>query len=108
MIVDEQVGQQLAEHDPQRAGALGDRGLDELLLAQRQHLAADRSRHVGHVDEADDQDRDPERAAREIDSGPIFSPPTASAVPSAIPSSSTGKAQITSIVREITESVQPR
>ena len=47
MIVDGEVGQELAEHHPQRPGALGDRRLDELFLAQRQHLAADRPRHVG-------------------------------------------------------------
>ena len=35
-------------------------------------------------------------------------PLTDSAVPSAIPSSSTGKAQITSIAREMTASIQPR
>jgi hypothetical protein len=40
--------------------------------------------------------------------GPICRPPTASAIPSAIANSSTGKAQSTSIAREITESVQPR
>ena len=39
--------------------------------------------------------------------GPSFSPPTARTVPSAMPSSSTGKAQTTSIVREITASIQP-
>ena len=44
----------------------------------------------------------------EISIGPIFSPPTASAVPRAIPSRTTGKAQITSIVRAITASTQPR
>ena len=43
-----------------------------------------------------------------ISIGPIFSPPTASAVPSAMPSRRTGKAQITSSAREITESIQPR
>ena len=67
MIVDQQVGQQLAEHHPQRAGALGDGRLDELFLAQGQHLAAERPRHVGDVDDADDQDRDPDRAAGDRD-----------------------------------------
>ncbi len=44
----------------------------------------------------------------EISIGPSFRPPTASAVPSAMPSSSTGKAQMTSMTREISESIQPR
>ena len=39
---------------------------------------------------------------------PIFKPPRASAVPSAIPSSSTGKAQMTSISRDSSASIQPR
>ena len=38
---------------PERAG-----GLDELLLAQRQHLAADDARDVGPVDDRDDHDHD--------------------------------------------------
>ena len=67
MIVDEQVRQELAEHHPQRPGALGDRRLDELFLAQRKHLAAQRSRHVGDVDDADDQRRDPDRGPRDRD-----------------------------------------
>ncbi len=49
MIVEAEIGQQLAEHHPQRAGALGDGGLDELLLAQREDLPAQRPRHVGDV-----------------------------------------------------------
>ena len=40
--------------------------------------------------------------------GPIFRPPSASAVPSATPKSTTGKAQMMSRTRAITESVQPR
>ena len=62
-----QVRQQLAEHHPQRAGALGDRRLDELFLAQRKHLAAQRPRHVGDVDDADDQRRDPDRGPGDRD-----------------------------------------
>ncbi len=69
MIVEAEVGQQLAEHHSQRAGPLRDRRLDELLLAQGEDLAAQRSRHVGHVDDADDQDRDPDRAAGDRRSG---------------------------------------
>jgi hypothetical protein len=39
---------------------------------------------------------------------PIFSPPMASAVPSAMPSSNTGKAQMTSMMRDNVESTHPR
>ena len=88
MIVDAEVGQQLAEHHPQRAGALGDRGLDELLLAQGEHLAADRPRHVGDEDEADDQDRDPDRAAGEMRAGRSAGRRRRARCPSAIASSS--------------------
>ena len=49
-----------------------------------------------------------QREPLEIEIGPSCSPPTASAVPSAIPSRTTGKAQITSSTREITASGQPR
>ena len=44
----------------------------------------------------------------EIEIGPIWSPPTASAVPSAMPSSRTGKAQMMSRMRAMTASIQPR
>ena len=56
--VDARFGQDLREHDPHVPRALRARSLDELLLAQGEHLAADRPRHVGHVDDRDDQDRD--------------------------------------------------
>ncbi len=39
--------------------------------------------------------------------GPTSRPPTAKTMPSAIANRTTGKAQITSITREITVSVQP-
>ena len=39
--------------------------------------------------------------------GPISRPPTAKTMPSASDSRTTGKAQITSMIREITVSVQP-
>ena len=39
---------------------------------------------------------------------PRLRPPTASAVPSAMPSSSTGNAHTTSITRERIASIQPR
>ena len=65
MIVDHRFGQELAEHDAERPFALGHRGLDELLLAERQHLSADHPAYVGHIDDADDQDRDPQRVARD-------------------------------------------
>ena len=52
-----QVGQDLAEHDPQVAHALLAGGVDELALAQGQHLGADRADHVRDVDEADHERR---------------------------------------------------
>ena len=43
-----------------------------------------------------------------ISIGPMLRPDSVSAVPSATPSSSTGNAQITSRLREMTVSVKPR
>ena len=71
--VDDEVRQDLAEHDPRGTHALGDGRVDELLLAQRQHLTADRAAEVRHVDHADDEDRDPERVALDGD-GPDVQP----------------------------------
>ena len=34
----------------------------ELACLQRQHLAADRPRDIGHIDDADDEDRQPQAA----------------------------------------------
>ena len=96
------VRHDLAEHDPQRAHALGAGGLDELLLAQRQHLAAHRPRQVGDVDERDHEGRDREAVRPAIVIGPSLSPPSASDVPSAIPSRITGNAQRMSRTREMT------
>ena len=66
MIVEERLGS--SSPNITRSGpapwAIG--GLDELLLAQGEHLTAHRPRHVGDVDDADDQDRDPDRAAGEL------------------------------------------
>ena len=47
--------------------AEADRGQHELALLQRQHLAADRPRHIGHVDDADDEDRQPQAAGADGD-----------------------------------------
>ena len=46
--------------------ALDARGVDELLLAQAQHLAADRLGHVRHVDDADDHRRHQQRVALQL------------------------------------------
>ena len=51
-----QVGQDLAEDDARVRGAGGAGGLDELLLAQRERLAADDARHVGPARDRDDED----------------------------------------------------
>ncbi len=52
MIGADQVGQDLAEHDPRVGRPERTRGLDELALAQRQHEPADDPRHVGPVGRA--------------------------------------------------------
>ena len=52
----EQVGQDLAEHDPQVPGPERPARLDELALAQRQRVAADEPRDVGPGEERDDHD----------------------------------------------------
>ncbi len=69
-----------------RAETLLARGVDELALAQRQHLGADRLRDVRDVDEADHERRDEQRRAVERPDARA----TASTVPSAIPSSTAG------------------
>ena len=61
------VRQDVGEDQPPVARAEADRGLDELLLAHREHLAADRPGDVRHVDDADDDDRQPEAAGRDGD-----------------------------------------
>ena len=50
-----------------------DRRLDELALAQRDHLTADRSRDIGDVDDADDEERS-ERLPDSSAIGPIDRP----------------------------------
>ena len=61
-----QVGQDLAEHDPQPAVAEGAGRVDELPFAQRQHLTAHRPGDVGDVDDADDERRDEVRPALDV------------------------------------------
>jgi hypothetical protein len=51
------VGQDLLAQDVPVRRAGRDRGLDELALLQGEDDAANRPRHVGHVDRGDDQDR---------------------------------------------------
>ncbi len=60
------VRQELARHHPQRPRPVRDRGLHELLAPQREHLAADRPGDVGHEDDGDDHDRDPDRRRRDV------------------------------------------
>ena len=54
-----------------RARALRPRRLHERPLAQREHGAADRPRHVDDVDHADDQRRQPQRVARDRDEAEV-------------------------------------
>ena len=108
MIVETRFGSNLGEHDPQRSLPLRDGGLDELLLAQREHLAADRSGHVRDVDEADDQDRDPQRVAlqreevdareRMLTSSPL--PMSRARCRARSRAAAPGNAQITSMTRD--------
>ncbi len=86
--------------------ALRDRGLDELLLAQRQHLAAQRPPDVGDEDERDDTSGS-RGSPLGMSIGPWWKPLIESAVPSAIPSRITGNAQIRSKKREMTQSRPP-
>ena len=80
------------------------RRLHELLLAQREHLAADDARDVGPVDERDDRD---DRRGTRAGSRPLTQPRTPQAAPRPRPSSRTGKESTTSIVRESSVSTQP-
>jgi hypothetical protein len=64
------VRQQLAEHDPQRAGPLRGGGFHELTVAQGKDLATQRSPDVRNEDERDHQGRDPEAAGGDVD-GPV-------------------------------------
>ena len=61
------VRQQVGEHHAQRRRALRDRRLDELLLAQRQHLPAQRPADVRDQHVGDDEQRNPETAALDVD-----------------------------------------
>ena len=67
MIVEARLGRISPNITRSGPGPLGDRGLDELFLAQRQHLAADRPGDVGHGEDADDEDRVPDRAAGDFE-----------------------------------------
>src|SRR5215210_3875155 len=61
------VRQELAEHDPRRAGSLSSRRLDELLLTEREDLAAERTPDVGNENVRDDERRNPEAPTLEVD-----------------------------------------
>ena len=81
-----QVGQDLGEHDPDRPDALRPRRLDELLLAQREHLPAQGLAMYGtYTKPMISIGMSSESPLISI--GPICRPPSASAVPSATPSS---------------------
>ena len=78
---------------PQGPHAGRPRRLDERLLAQRQHLPAQRPRHVRHVHEPDHDDRDQLRARPDLDRARSSHPWSVSAVLSRAPSSSAGNDQ---------------
>src|SRR4051812_19627241 len=61
------IGEQLREHDSQRARSLRGRGLDELAVAQRKDLPSQRSPDVGDEHECDDAYRDPEAAGGDVE-----------------------------------------
>src|SRR5215212_3381342 len=60
------VREDLGEHDPRCARALSDRGLYELLLAQREDLAAKRPADVRDQDVRDHERRDPQAARLDV------------------------------------------
>ena len=104
MIVEARFGRTSENMIRQWPEALLARGVDELALAQRQHLPADR---FGDVRDVDDPDHDRGHQSRFVPlSGPI--PPMASTVPSVTPSSTAGKAQMMSSPRLTKPSVMPR
>src|SRR5437763_1340891 len=61
------VRQQFIEHRAPRARSLRRRGFDELLLAQRQDLAAQRPADVGNQYDGDHERWDPEAARLDVD-----------------------------------------
>ena len=89
--VDSDVRQQFGEHDPQRARALRDRGLDELLLPQRQDLPAQRTPDVRDETYEITSVGYPDAARVDVDP-PVMETVDPSALPSAIASSTTGNA----------------
>ena len=60
------VRQDLPRHDAPRAHSGGARGEHELLLADRPDLGASRPHHVRHGPDGDHEDRDQQRAARQL------------------------------------------
>ena len=66
----------------------GARGLDELLLAQRERLAADDPRHVGPAGDRDDEDDDAEARLDQAAEAPAPAPaPSVQAAASPVASS---------------------
>src|SRR6266540_1831054 len=61
------VRKDLREHDARRARALGDRRFDELLLAEREDLAAQRPPDVRDQDVRDDERRNPEAPRLDVE-----------------------------------------
>ena len=62
-----EVREQLRDHHGHRPHPVRSRGLDEGSTAERHHLSAQRACHVGHVDEADHEQRDQLRPRRDCD-----------------------------------------
>ena len=104
-----QVGQQLAEQDPGVAGAQTARGLDELLLAERDDLAADDTTDVGPAEEADDDDEQAEsqRGTTQGKKTTLMLSMPWKIASRAIEKRRTGKASRMSMARLMTVSIQP-
>ena len=104
----DEVRQEVRADDPPVRGAGHAGGLDELLLAQRQHLAAHDARRIEPAEEREHRGREREDARREEAEGDRVERVSLNAAEIAMISSRPGNAMAISVRRETTVSTHPR
>ena len=65
------IGQNVAQQDAVARHAEANGSEHELAFAQRQHLSADRACNIGHIDHANDEDGEPQRAGLDRDDAEV-------------------------------------